>query len=160
MKILIGEVLVILAIGFLSVFDGIRLVRAKELQTLDALGPGYYNVGVGALLIIIGVVYFLIERKTVAEHVAAEATAEPAGADYKKTMIAMLAAMAGYIVLIDYAGYLVSTTVFFLFINRIVGFKSWLANLGASALMTATFYVVFITWLGIVFPRGSLFDLF
>ncbi len=160
MKTLIGEVLVIFLIGFLSIFDGIRLVRAKELQTFDALGPGYYSVGIGAVLIIVGIAYFLIERKTVAENAAAKAMAGPATADYKKTMIGMLAVMAGYIVLVDYVGYLLSTAVFFLFINRIVGFKSWLANLGASALMTATFYIVFITWLGIVFPRGSLFDLF
>ena len=150
MKTLLGEVFVIAVLGILSVAEGVRLVNKETLQTQDVLGPGYYSVGLG---------YFFSRRKKIAGVVKATPAAAPAAdAGYNRTMFGMIAVMVAYILLMDVAGYLLSTAVFFLLINRIAGFRSWLVNLGVSALMTAAFYLVFVEWLGIIFPRGLLAD--
>lgn len=159
MKTLLSEVLVMVAVGALSIVEGIRLILKGELQTYDALGPGFYSIAVGSVLILIGLVYFVSERKRVIGAAKIARAPRPVGmTDYKKTMVGMVVAMIAYILLMDLAGYLLATVVFFLIINRIVGFRSWLANLGVTALMTAAFYLVFVSWLGIIFPRGLLVD--
>ncbi len=159
MRTLLIELLVIVGVGLLSIGDGIRLVLKKELQTSDVLGPGYYSVGMGVVMIIVGAAYFLTQRKKAgggeAEIAQGQTTENKA---YKKTMIGMIVVMIAYILLLDLVGYLLATVAFFLLINRVVGFRTWLANLGATALMTAAFYIVFVSCLGIVFPRGLLFD--
>ena len=159
MKTLLGEVFVIAVLGILSVAEGVRLVNKETLQTQDVLGPVYYSVGVGVFLLVVGLGYFFSQRKKIAGVVKATPAAAPAAdAGYNRTMFGMIAVMAAYILLMDVAGYLLSTAVFFLLINRIAGFRSWLVNLGVSALMTAAFYLVFVEWLGIIFPRGLLAD--
>lgn len=159
MRTLFIELVVIVIVGMLSIGDGIRLILKKGLQTYDALGPGFYSVGMGSILIIVALVYFLTERKKsvgIEKKPLAGQSAERK--EFKKTMISMIAVMIAYILLMDFVGYLLATVVFFFFINRIVGFRSWLTNLGVTALMTAAFYLVFVSWLGIIFPRGLLFD--
>jgi putative tricarboxylic transport membrane protein len=159
MKTLFSEVLVIVLVGVLSITDGTRLVFKEELQTYDVLGPGFYSVAIGSVLIIIGLIYFVSERKKVLSTAKKPAVSQPLGTgEYKKTMVGMIVVMIAYILLMDLVGYLLATVVFFLLINRIVGFRSWLTNLGITALMTATFYLVFVSWLGIIFPRGLLVD--
>ena len=123
------------------------------------LGPGYYSVGVGVLLLAIGLMYFLSQRKKLTGAVRASLADAPASADMSnRRMPGMVGVMIAYILMMDYAGYLLSTAVFFLLINRIAGFRSWLVTVGVSALMTAAFYLIFAEWLGIIFPRGVLAD--
>lgn len=159
MRTLFIELLVIVIVGMLSIAEGIRLVLKKDLQTYDVLGPGYYSVGMGSVLVIVGLVYFLTERKKVVSVEKKPLVGQSAGQkEYKKTMTSMVVVMIAYIVLMDLVGYLLATVVFFFLINRIVGFRSWLTNIGVTALMTAAFYLIFVTSLGIIFPRGLLFD--
>ncbi len=159
MRTLSIELLVIVIVGMLSIGDGLRLVLKKELQTSDVLGPGFYSVGMGAILIIVGLVYFLTERKKAVSGETKALVGQSAETkEYKKTMVGMIVVMIAYILLMDFVGYLLATVVFFFLINRIVGFRSWLTNLGVTALMTAAFYLVFVSWLGIIFPRGLLFE--
>jgi putative tricarboxylic transport membrane protein len=148
MKTLIGEVSIVAILGILSVAEGIRLVNRETLQTQDVLGPGYYSIGVGVCLLLAGLAYFFSRRKKtigVVKEVPVEAPA--ANAAYSRTMFGMVIVMIAYIVLLDVVGYLLSTALFFLAVNRIAGFRSWLVNAGVSALMTAAFYLVFAEWL-------------
>ena len=159
MKTLIGETSIVAILGILSVAEGIRLVNRETLQTQDVLGPGYYSIGVGVFLLVAGLAYFFSQRKKLIGVVKeAPVDAPAANAGHNRTMFGMVAVMIAYIVLMDVAGYLLSTAIFFLAINRIAGFRSWLVNAGVSALMTAAFYLVFVEWLGIIFPRGLLAD--
>jgi putative tricarboxylic transport membrane protein len=159
MKTLLIEVLVLVVVGALSIIEGIRLVLAEKLQMYDVLGPGYYNVGMGAILILMGLVYFVSQRK---KYVIAEkksADRDPVkDKEYKRMMVGMIVVMIAYIFLLDLIGYLFSSFVFFLLINRIAGFRSWRTNLGVTVLMTVSYYLIFVTWLGMIFPRGLLFD--
>lgn len=159
MKTLLIEVLVLVIVGVLSIIEGIRLVLAKKLQMYDVLGPGFYNLGMGAILVIIGLIYFVSERKKIPRIKKESAVKQSTGnSEYKKMMIGMIFAMIAYILLMDWMGYLLASLVFFFLINRIVGFRSWLTNLSITAAMTASFYLIFVVWLGMIFPRGVLLN--
>jgi hypothetical protein len=158
MKALLIEVSVVVILGVFSISEGIRLVLAEKVHKLDVLGPGYYNVGLGSLLVIAGLIYFVSARKKASPSEEKKAVKQPAGnSEYQKMMISMIVVMVAYIFLMQLAGYLLASLVFFFLINRIAGFRSWLTTLGATLLMTASFYVIFVMWMGIIFPRGLLF---
>ena len=159
MKALLIEFFVVVIIGMFSVSEGIRLVLAGKLHKYDILGPGFYNVGLGAVLIIVGLIYFVSERKKAFGIEGKTAVKQsPEKSEYKKKMISMIAVMIAYIFLMYLTGYLVASLVFFFLINRLAGFRSWLTNLGVTVLMTVSFYLVFVVWMGIIFPRGLLFN--
>jgi len=159
MKTLLIEVLVLVVVGVLSIIEGIRLVLAEKLQMYDVLGPGYYNVGMGAILILMGLAYFVSQRKKYVAVKKKSADRDPAkDTEYRKMMIGMIVVMIVYIFLLDLIGYLFASFIFFLLINRFAGFRSWLTNLGVTVLMTVSFYLIFVTWMGMIFPRGLLFD--
>jgi hypothetical protein len=159
MKALLIEVFVLVIVGVFSISDGIRLVLAGKLHKYDVLGPGFYNVGLGSILIIVGLIYFMSERKKavrIEEKAAVRQSTEKS--EYQKMMISMIVVMIGYIFLMYLTGYLFASLIFFFLINRIAGFRSWLTNLGVTVLMTASFYLIFVMWMGMIFPRGLLFD--
>ena len=159
MKELLIEVLVVVIVGVFSISDGIRLVLAEKLHKHDVLGPGYYSIGLGSILIIVGLIYFMSEwKKTarIAEKAAVGQSMEES--EYQKMMISMIVVMIAYILLMYLTGYLFASLIFFFLINKIAGFRSWLTNLGVTVLMTASFYLLFVTWMGMIFPPGLLFD--
>lgn len=159
MKALLIEVFCVLVLGVFSISEGIRLVLAGKLHKYDIIGPGFYSVGMGTVLIIAGLIYFLSERKK-AVKIEGKTAVKQSGekSTYTKKMISMIAVMIAYLILMSLTGYLFASFVFFLLINRIAGFRSWLTNLGVTVLMTACFYLVFVVGMGIIFPRGLLFD--
>jgi putative tricarboxylic transport membrane protein len=155
------ELLVLLIIGLGSIVEGVRLVGVDNVQ-FDRLGPGGYNIGIGTILIILGIAYFLriTKREVKAEREAKGKTggdrvsAGNQQRSYTIMMVSIIATMALYAFLINWIGYLLASAVFFFVINRVVGFRSWLSNLAVSAVMTACYYVVFVKWMGMLFPRG------
>ena len=159
MKALLIEVVGVLVLGAFSISEGIRLVLAGKLHKYDIIGPGFYSIGMGAVLIIAGLIYFLSERKKIVK-IEGKTAVKPSAekSSYMKKMIAMIAVMIAYLILMSLTGYLFSSFVFFLLINRIAGFRSWFTNLGVTVLMTACFYLLFVVGMGILFPRGLLFD--
>jgi hypothetical protein len=159
MKELLIEVFVVVIVGVFSISDGIRLVLAEKLHKHDVLGPGYYSIGLGSVLIIAGLIYFMSERKKavgIAGKAAVKQSTEKS--EYQKMMISMIVVMIAYILLIYLTGYLFASLIFFFLINKIAGFRSWLTNLGVTVLMTASFYLLFVTWMGMLFPPGLLFN--
>jgi putative tricarboxylic transport membrane protein len=155
------ELFVLLIIGLGSIVEGVRLIGVDNVQ-FDRLGPGGYNIGIGTILIILGIAYFLriTKREVKAEREAKGKTggdrvsAGNQQRSYTIMMVSIIATMALYAFLINWIGYLLASAVFFFVINRVVGFRSWLSNLAVSAVMTACYYVVFVKWMGMLFPRG------
>ncbi len=159
MKTLLVETLVLFIVGAFSIIEGIRLVLAEKLQMYDVLGPGFYNVGIGCIMMIMGLVYFLSQRKKYVNVKKKSADRDPGkDKEYRKMMVSMVVVMIAYIFLLDLIGYLFASFIFFLLINRFAGFRSWLTNLGVTVLMAVSFYLIFVTWLGMIFPRGLLID--
>ncbi len=159
MTTLIIEILVLLIVGLLSIVEGLRLHFAKTIQMYDVLGPGLYNVGMGAILIIVGLYYFISQwRKGLPAEKRSEGKDSKEDREYKKMMISMILVMVAYIFLVDLIGYLFASVVFFFLINRVAGFRSWLTHIGVTLVMAASFYLIFVTWMGMIFPRGTLID--
>ena len=151
------EGLVVFGMGMLSIVEGIRLDVIERIQMYDVLGPGNYNIGVGLLLIIVSVVYFLSFRKKRQDKGKRKDT-EVQEKGYRRKMINIFVILGAYIVLIYGFGYLFATLVFFLLINRVVGFRAWLINGGISLGTSLAFYLVFVYGLDMIFPRGVLFE--
>jgi putative tricarboxylic transport membrane protein len=148
------ELLVLLIVGLGSIVEGVRLIGMDNVQ-FDRLGPGGYNIGIGTILIILGIAYFLNIRKEAKEKTGGDrVSAGNQQRSHTIMMVSIIAIMAFYALLINLIGYLLASAVFFLLINRVVGFRSWLSNVAASAVMTACFYVIFVKWMGMLFPRG------
>jgi hypothetical protein len=154
MKILLIEVIVIMVVGLLSIAEGIRLVVGEKIQLYDVLGPGFYNAGIGLILTILGILYFISQRgKNLNEK------KKGTSREYRVKMLSMIVIMAVYIALIDLVGYFFASIPFFLMINKVAGLRSWLTVVIVSLAMTISFYIIFVTWMGTVFPRGVLLSL-
>jgi putative tricarboxylic transport membrane protein len=152
---LLGEVLILFAVGAYSIADGIRLVVAQKLKLYDVLGPGWYNIGMGALLFIAGAAYLISRlRGSRAQEQIAELSAEN-----RMQMIYMIVSLFAYAVLIELVGYLAASLVFFAVILQIAGIKSWRNSILIGVIMTIAYYFVFARWLDVIFPRGSLFNI-
>jgi hypothetical protein len=158
MKALLIEVFVVVILGVFSVSEGIRLVLAAKLHKYDILGPGFYNIGLGSVLIMVGLLYFVCERKKVRVEGKSAVKHSSGKGEYTRKMIGMIVVMIAYIFLMYLTGYMVASLVFFFLINRLAGFRSWLTNAGVTVLMTASFYLVFVRWMGMIFQRGLLFN--
>lgn len=150
---LLVEVIILVAVGVVSIIEGIRLVYGGKLQLYDVLGPGFYNVGIGIILIIAGIIYFISRRRKVFNE-----KKEVTSKEYRIKMVNMVVIMAVYIFLMSLIGYLFASMVFFFLINRVVGFRSWLINGVASIGMAISFHIIFVSWMGMIFPRGVLLN--
>ncbi len=150
---LLIELIMILIVGSLSIIEGLRVTFHKGFQTYDIVGPGLYNVGIGILLLSLGLIYFLFRPPRSYDE---EKTLEKR--KFRLNMMSMVCILAGYIVLIELIGYLFSTFVFFLLIHRIVGFKTWIINVVVSIGVTLSFYIIFVRWLNMIFPKGTLLN--
>jgi hypothetical protein len=141
----------ICAMGVSSIVEGIRLINMKKIQLFDVLGPGYYNLGLGIILIILGLIYLISHRrKGVVEGKIVEK-------GLRIRMISMIVILVVYIFLIYITGYLLASIVFFVLIFRTMGFRSWLSIVGLSIGISISYYIIFVQCLSMVFPRGILF---
>jgi putative tricarboxylic transport membrane protein len=154
------EVIVVIIIGLVSIIEGIRLTTVEKIQP-EPLGPDLYNVGIGLILITLGFTYFISQLRKVPKRekrATEEKATEKEYRQYKITMISMIVVMVIYIFLINLIGYLFASAVFFFLINRVAGFRSWLTNLASTTIMTVSYYVIFVKWMGMIFPRGVLLN--
>jgi hypothetical protein len=154
------ELCVLVIVGLGSIIEGLRLTGLKLAQ-FDPLGPGRYNIGVGIILIFVSVLYFIGQRKKEAKApkgATQKAAGDQTSADKQKAytimMVSIIAIMAIYALLISWIGYLFASAVFFLLINRAVGVRSWVVNLASTAILTASYYLIFVKWMGMMFPHG------
>ena len=135
-------------LGGLSIAEGIRMVKTKGIQLYDVLGPGWYNIGIGAVLVLGGIAYFVVRHG----ETGARKDSTPRGRPWKVVML--VSVMAIYLFLIDLVSYLLASLVFFFLVTRVSGFGSWRANFALALTFGVFFYVVFAVWMGMIFPRG------
>jgi putative tricarboxylic transport membrane protein len=148
------EGLLLLVIGLVSMVEGLRLIIYKNPEILyDVLGPGFYVLGISILLMVTGIVYLFINYRKVPSMGKALETNKK----MRIRMMNMIVVFAIYIFLIDIIGYLVATIIFFLLEFRLVGFKSWVHNVILTLIVTIVYYIVFIHYCSLTFPRGIFF---
>jgi hypothetical protein len=144
------EGILLLVISFVGLAESIRLVSDIDPHTVyDVLGPGYYILFISLALMVTGILHIVVNYgKGVAP------TKVVVDMELRKRMIGMILALGLYTLAINFLGYLVSTVVFFLLEFMIVGVKSWRTNIILTIALTAVYYIVFIKYCDMVFPRG------
>ena len=145
------EGIIPIILGLASIAEGIRLITMEKIQLYDVLGPGWYTIGVGFALSILGSAYLISQLKKGLDK------AKTVDRELRKKMLCMIGALVVYTLLVDTAGYVLSTVIFFLIIFRVVGYRSWLTIGLMSVGISICFYVIFGYWLKMVLPRGILF---
>jgi hypothetical protein len=152
LTILIEGVL-LLVVGLMAMAEGLRLVIYKDPRVLyDPLGPGLYAVAISIGLMTLGVVHLLA-------HYGKPPAMEMVPVD-KKMKIRLMSTVAAcilYIFLISIVGYLLATILFFFLEFRIERIKSWPLVIVLSLVLSGFYYLVFVQYCNMVFPRGIVF---
>ncbi len=132
----------------------ICLVSLKlRVGTLHKPGAGFTPFLSGTVLGLSGVILFLT---TLSGQFAGEKMGGIFVKGARKNPICVLFALFGYIILMEPAGFLVTTFVFLLFLFKISDTKRWLMPLIFSASTVVLSYLVFSVWLKLQFPKGIL----
>ncbi|TRZ51588.1 hypothetical protein D4S03_04930 [bacterium] len=137
-------------ISIVSIVEGIRLVIYKDPNTLfDPIGPGLYVLIISILLMVTSFTYFIGNYKK-----NIDTKKDATNNEMVQRVIYMTAAFAAYIFLIYFIGYLLASIIFFLLEFRIVGIKSWPISILLALSFSAFYYVTFVYFCDMVFPRG------
>jgi hypothetical protein len=151
-----GVALFIFSIG--GIIGGLSLYLNRDARTQSSLlAPGLYVLALSGLLLLTALVYvYLSSRK--ASRTATVAVPQTQGPWVSSIVVKMVGAFALYAYLIDLIGYMVPTLLFLFTGFRLLGVKSWKANLVLTALVAAVFHIVFIKYCEMQFPHGRLFE--
>jgi len=146
-----GALLVVVSLVGLT--EGLRLVIYKDPYILyDPLGPGFYIIAISIGLMAIGIVHLLSHSKKL---FALEGM--PVDKKMRIRMMSTVVACVIYIFLIRIIGYPLATILFFFLEFRVQGIKSWPRVVILSLVLSALYYLVFVQYCSMVFPRGIFF---
>jgi hypothetical protein len=144
----------LLVVSLVGLAEGLRLVIYKDPYTLyDPLGPGFYIIAISIGILTIGIVHLLSHSKKL---FALEEM--PVDKKMRIKMMSTVAACVIYIFLIRIIGYPLATILFFFLEFRIQGIKSWPGIAVLSLVLSALYYLVFVKYCSMVFPRGIFFN--
>lgn len=140
----------LLVISFIGLTEAIRLISNLDpTMVYDSIGPGYYILFISLALMITGVVHIAVNYKKISS--AAKVKVD---AVLRRRLISMILVLVFYTLAMDFLGYLISTFLFFLLEFRIGGIQSWRTNIILTIVLTTSYYVVFVKYFNMVFPRG------
>lgn len=152
-KVVLIEGLLLVGVSLVGMGEGLRLVIFKDPYTLyDPLGPGFYLIAISLGLMTIGGVRLLW-------HPFSSLSMEGLPVD-KKMKIKMAFTVLScilYLFLIKILGYPLATLFFFILEFKIHGVKSWSFIVLLSLIFSASYYLIFVHYCHMVFPRGILF---
>ena len=153
------EGIIFALLGFIGLYEGIRLMRARDLTVVqDPLGSDGYIIMIGLALIIAGVTHIIANYKKTDTDKGKVIVGEIVGEEEKGTLLMVVkifASLAVTCLLINFIGYLLSTLIFFLLMFQIFGFK-WYMNAMLSVGLSVAFWLIFEYFLTMSFPRGTL----
>jgi putative tricarboxylic transport membrane protein len=152
LKILIEGILV-LVFGLVAMIEGLRLILYRDPYVLyDPLGPGIYILVLSLGLMAVSVFHFAINyRKFPGMRKVA------ASKKMRVQLFSSIGILALYILLVHFVGYVVATLTFFFLELRVSGVKSWRTNVILTLVLTIVYYVIFVKFCDMVFPKGLLF---
>jgi hypothetical protein len=152
------EGLTLFVISIFGLLGGFALYINRDARTQSSLmAPGMFILALSCALILTALVYVYLSLRKASRTATVDIpkTQEPwAGT----IVVKMVIVFAAYAYLIQLIGYTVPTILFLLAEFRLLGVKSWKTNIVLTAVVTAMFYIVFITYCEMIFPRGTLFD--
>lgn len=152
-RTLIVECLALVAIGALGLVGGIGAYLRADARTQSSLmQPGVYVTAIAAALVVTALVYgFLGLRRLRKPGSNVEPEQEEGNA---RAVWMVYAGVVLYGVLISIAGYVIATVLFLAAQFRILGVASWPRIAVLTAIVTVVFYVLFVHYGEMVFPRG------
>ncbi len=146
---------ILAVIGVMTIVESVRVVAAQGANVVvDVIGPGPYLLGLGVLLVVSASAHILTSLRA-APTAAGEPVVDDSEASQRKVFISVLT-LAVYVALIDVLGYALPTLLFFFAQLRLFGRSSVLASGAIAACLTAGFYLLFVEFAGMSFPRGLL----
>ena len=151
-KVLIEGTL-ILFVGLASMVEGLRLILHKDPHVLyDPLGPGFYVLALSIGLMAAGIVHFIVDYRKVRRIDNVSVSKE-----MRIRLLGSFLVLALYILLIGFVGYIAATLVFCFLEFRVAGVTSWRTNIILTLILSIVYYVIFVKFCEMVFPKGILF---
>jgi len=138
--------IILLVIAIVGIFEGLRL-SGVVLLFADSVGPGWYLFVMSCLLFVCAMALLIrrfIRRKA--------AHCEVSISLHKSAAIQAIMLLVLYGVAITFFGYVIASAIFFIWVQRIFGERSWLRCLVIGASLTACFYFVFSYLAGVPLP--------
>jgi len=153
---LLTEAAVLSLVSGGSIFEGFRVIAARDPTTLsDPLGPGAYIVGLGVLLLLTTLGYSVASLRPAVLPAAVYEDEDDTGSPIGK-VLASVAALCAYALLIDALGYVIPTFLLLLVESRLFGVTSWWRCAVVAVGLTFVFYFVFLRFANVAFPHGAL----
>ena len=113
-------------------------------------GAGFLPLGSGFSLGILSIIAYLQARFRSGDRARGSWHSK----ERRKSLLAILAVLVGYSLILDYLGFLVSTFLLLLLLFRLVEPQKWAVAVGGSALASLASYAVFEVWLKTQLPKG------
>jgi putative tricarboxylic transport membrane protein len=150
------EGILFIAFGAVGISEAYHLYISKNPQLLYAMvQPGFYIFGLSLALVILGASHLFVNyRKPDGRQ------EEPVSGALRMRMVGIIVALLAYGLLINIAGYLIASVIFFLIAFRILDIKSWRTNAILSLSFAAVNYLIFVQLCDVIFPQGLLFSYF
>ena len=150
------EALILWGIGIVSSIEALRLIYVKIPGVLyDKLGPGYFILMIGVALTVTGTCHFFSGQQKGNSGNKAKTDGEAV-----ILVVNTIVASAGYIFLINIFGYALSTFLFFIAQLWIFGVRLWKTNIVLALIFTTAYFLIFVEFCTLIFPRGYLIPLF
>ncbi len=136
-----------LCLGLVFIGGGLKM----GLGPLNAPGPGFFPVVIGGVL------------SSLSAALLATAARRQGPADKKRfwkqegswaKILPSLLSLVFYLAFLDFLGYLLTTSLFILFLLKFVGKKGWGASILMALIVSVSSYALFRIGLGVLLPRG------
>jgi hypothetical protein len=148
------EGLVIVSLSCLGLIEAVRLIIYKDPNTLyDPLGPGWYIFIVAAGALLAGISHIIANLI----HLPPRAEQDHASPAMNSRLPSTIAVAILYVILLHYLGFFISSLVFLILSFRIMGNRSWAANIVLGVAVSGICWLVFVKYSDILFPGTILF---
>ena len=152
------ESLALLVIGAVGLWGGLKsYIGMGAMTQSSSMKPGIYVLVLSVALIVTALAYVFFGFREYGPRDGSEASGQP-DSQANRLVFFVFAAVAAYAVLIPWIGYLPSTVLFLLVQFYLLGVAPWWRSAAFAVGVSAVFYVVFIHYGEMIFPRGSLYD--
>jgi putative tricarboxylic transport membrane protein len=139
-----GGGFVLLALGGVAAYESVEYGLGKW----SAPGPGFLPFGASVLVVMLALIILARELRGAVQPEAGQVASKTALRD----VIAVIASMIAYSVLLGALGFLVTTALFIAFLLRFVGHKSWIVTIAVAAVVAIAAHVLFVVLLAVQMP--------
>jgi putative tricarboxylic transport membrane protein len=144
-RTLLGVDIAALILSFLYLWGALDFPRG----TMDQPGPGLYPLFVGTLLVIASIGSIVTDLVKPAQGELEIPKGKPLGRG-----LMVLGASAAYVLLLPYAGHLLSSIVLVFVVLQTMGLTSWPMKIGVTIAIALGSYYLFDILLMVPLPRG------